>query len=80
MNTDTTTTTAAPRIYGVPSFVVSAEMSSWPDATSKHRAPKHRAHGTLGAQLLPIDVPNPTAVRDARVAAKQDRPPRGVPR
>jgi hypothetical protein len=76
MNTNTTATTAAAlRTYGVPSFVVSTGMSSWPTPASPHGA-----HGTLGTQLLPIGVPNPTADRDARVAAKQDRPPRGVPR
>jgi hypothetical protein len=67
------TTAAAPRTLGVPSFVVSTDMTAWPGADAL------RAYGTRvshGVQLSVVDVPNPSRVRDA----KQDRPPRGVPR
>lgn len=74
-NTITMTTAATLRTPGAPSFVVSAGMSNWLGFESTHRA-----HGTAvqGLQLT-VDIPNPSVNR-SRVAAKQDRPPRGVPR
>jgi len=74
-NYQTTSTAAALRTHGAPSFVVSPGMSAWSSAASAHRA-----LGTVAQGLrLTVDIPNPMVVR-TRVAAKQDRPPRGVPR
>jgi hypothetical protein len=74
-NYTTTSTAAALRTHGAPSFVVSAGMSTWSSA-----APANRALGTAVQGLrLTVDIPNPMVDR-TRVATKQDRPPRGVPR
>ena len=69
-------TVAAPGVLGTPSLVVSALTPEWPAIAT------HRVHGTgvaRGTQAA-LDVPNPMSDRVSRHAAKQDRPPRGVPR
>lgn len=74
-NQMTTSTATAARTHGVPSSVVPTGISTWSGVQS--------VHGAFGAApqglRLTIDIPNPMVDR-ARVAAKQDRPPRGVPR
>jgi hypothetical protein len=72
--TDNTTAAALLRTHGAPSFVVSLGTSTWSNAAPTHAG--ERAYTPLS-----VDIPNPMVVRrDARVATKQDRPPRGVPR
>jgi NAD(P)H-dependent flavin oxidoreductase YrpB (nitropropane dioxygenase family) len=74
-NAITMSTAAALPAIGAPSFVVSTGVPAWSGDQSKHGA-----YGTpvQGLRLV-VDTPNPTVAR-ARVATKQDRPPRGVPR
>jgi len=78
MSTKTIHSTAATsRTLGAPSSVDSlgtSTMSVWSNA-----APTHAVNGAYTP--LSVVIPNPMFVRrDAHVATKQDRPPRGVPR
>jgi len=75
MSTKTTHTTAtALRTNGAPSSVASLGTSAWSNAVHTHA-------GNGAYTPLSVDIPNPMFVRrDAHVATKQDRPPRGVPR